>query len=198
MENIKINNLIKLYTILLLNKGNVHGYDILKHLENNLGSTISASQVYPFLNELKRKKLIQLIQIKKEGQRDKKAYSLTPNGKRFISNTLKKWDELLEIAFVNKITKCYHCGCELYNNKYKKLINKIELPFCCSHCADSYREMFKNNKLYACKICSFSYKKKKLKDKCKNWCKLHKSCNLKIIKYAVNQGGNDDKQEIQN
>src|SRR3989344_4022113 len=176
MENIKINNLIKLYTILLLNKGNVHGYDILKHLENNLGSTISASQVYPFLNELKRKKLIQLIQIKKEGQRDKKAYSLTPNGKKFISNTLKKWDELLEIAF----------------------INKIELPFCCSHCADSYREMFKNNKLYVCKICSFSYKNKKLKDKCQNWCKLHKSCNLEIIKYAVNQGGNDDKQEIQN
>jgi len=143
MENIKINNLIKLYTILLLNKGNVHGYDIIKHLEHNLGSSISASQIYPFLNELKRKKL---IQIKKEGQRDKKSYSLTLNGNKFISDTLKKWDELLEIAFVNKITKCYHCDCELYNNKYKKTISKKQLPFCCTHCADSYVEMMKNVK----------------------------------------------------
>lgn len=190
MENIKINNLIKLYTILLLNKGNVHGYDILKHLENNLGTSISASQVYPFLNELKRKKY---IKINEEGERDKKSYSLTPTGKKFISNTLKKWDELLEIAFVNKITKCYHCGCDLYNNKYKKKINNKELPFCCSHCADSYIEMIKDNKSFTCEICGFSYKTKELKDTCQNWCKLHKSCNLEIIKYAINKRGNDDK-----
>ncbi|MBS3146553.1 PadR family transcriptional regulator [Candidatus Woesearchaeota archaeon] len=184
MKSININNMIKLYTILLLNRGNVHGYDIIKHLEHNLENNISASQVYPFLNELKRKKL---IKINKEGERDKKSYSLTPTGKKFISDTLKKWDELLEIAFVNKITKCYHCSCELYNNKYKKLINKKELPFCCDHCADSYMDMVKNKKIYTCDICSFSYKTKELKDKCQNWCKNYKSCNLEIIKYATNK-----------
>lgn len=183
MEDIKINNLIKLYTILLLNRGNVHGYDILKHLENNLGSSISASQVYPFLNELKEKKL---IKIKTEGERDKKSYSLTPTGKKFVSKTLKKWDELLEIAFINKITKCHHCGCELYNNKYTAKINNKEFPFCCSHCADSYIQIINDKKtLYECKVCGMTYLTKEIRDKCQNWCISHKSCNLEIIKQSI-------------
>ena len=42
-------------------------------------------------------------------------------------------------------------------------------------------------KLYKCKECELIYKDKKLAEKCERWCKEHKSCNLKITKYAVNK-----------
>ena len=31
----------------------------------------------------------------------------------------------------------------------------------------------------------FKYKKKEIADKCKEWCKEHKSCNIAITKYAI-------------
>jgi len=41
-------------------------------------------------------------------------------------------------------------------------------------------------KKYQCKICKLYYKDKETAKKCYNWCKEHKSCNLEIIKNAVN------------
>jgi len=38
---------------------------------------------------------------------------------------------------------------------------------------------------YVCEECKFKYKDKIIAQKCENWCKKHKSCNLKITKYAV-------------
>ena len=40
-------------------------------------------------------------------------------------------------------------------------------------------------KYYKCSECGMKYKNKKLADKCREWCKKHKSCNIKIIKYAI-------------
>ncbi len=47
-------------------------------------------------------------------------------------------------------------------------------------------EIIKNkNKVYQCDACKLFYKDKSLAEKCENWCKLHHSCNLEIIKFAV-------------
>lgn len=43
-----------------------------------------------------------------------------------------------------------------------------------------------NKKYYQCGICKFVYKDKKWADKCEEWCKKHKSCNISITNYAVN------------
>jgi len=42
------------------------------------------------------------------------------------------------------------------------------------------------DKLYKCKICLHQYREKKWAQKCASWCVAHKSCNLEIIKHAVN------------
>ena len=41
------------------------------------------------------------------------------------------------------------------------------------------------NGLYQCENCKLSYKNKILAEKCQNWCKKHKSCNLEIIKHSL-------------
>ena len=43
----------------------------------------------------------------------------------------------------------------------------------------------KVNNLYICKECCLEYKNKELAEKCQDWCKKYKSCNLAITKYAV-------------
>ena len=39
--------------------------------------------------------------------------------------------------------------------------------------------------LWVCEICGFHYREKATAEKCEVWCKEHKSCNLEIIKEAV-------------
>lgn len=52
-------------------------------------------------------------------------------------------------------------------------------------CCD--RKKGKNNekKLYRCQECGLEFKKKELAEKCQNWCKENKSCNLEITKYSI-------------
>ena len=41
------------------------------------------------------------------------------------------------------------------------------------------------NGYYVCEECKLKYKEKILARKCENWCRKHKSCNLKITQYAI-------------
>jgi len=45
-----------------------------------------------------------------------------------------------------------------------------------------------NNELYQCEECGFKYVDKEWAEKCQEWCKKHKSCNLEIIEHAVKEG----------
>ena len=38
---------------------------------------------------------------------------------------------------------------------------------------------------YRCEECLLYYTDKKLAEKCEEWCKEYKSCNLKLTKYAL-------------
>lgn len=39
--------------------------------------------------------------------------------------------------------------------------------------------------LYQCEECGLKYENEEIAEKCQAWCKEHKSCNLDIIKDAV-------------
>ncbi len=52
-------------------------------------------------------------------------------------------------------------------------------------CWGHKKETGNKKKLYQCRECGFEYKKKEWAEKCQNWCKENKSCNLEITKYAV-------------
>ena len=48
------------------------------------------------------------------------------------------------------------------------------------------KKIKKENKIYyLCEACKFFYKKKEIAEKCQKWCEEHNSCNLEIIKHAV-------------
>lgn len=44
---------------------------------------------------------------------------------------------------------------------------------------------YKGKYFYQCKECKFVYEDKKLAEKCQFWCRKNHSCNMEIIKYAI-------------
>lgn len=48
----------------------------------------------------------------------------------------------------------------------------------------------KDIKLYQCEECGFKYKKRETAERCQVWCSEHKSCNLDIVKYAIQEPEN--------
>lgn len=135
MSNIKITNIVKLYTLSLLVTGPKHGYDLMKELEERLERRISASNVYPFLSALRKNKLIKFDKV---GKRDKKIYYLTKDGKNFTKQMFSKFGDLIDIAVKPKITTC-PCGCRIYAGGHTEKIKGKLMKFCCSHCAKMFK-----------------------------------------------------------
>lgn len=53
------------------------------------------------------------------------------------------------------------------------------------------KEVVRESKTYyACEECGLLYRDEAMAEKCQAWCAEHKSCNLDIIKYAVNDENN--------
>ena len=142
MKQLKVTNLIKLYTLLLLIKKEMHGYELIKELEKCTGQKISASHVYPFLQELEKNKF---VSHKRAGKREKKYYKLTNEGKKFIKSLIERFSSLTDILIKTKIEKCAHCNCEIYKGAYKKKIKGKLYTFCCKSCALFYNKPAKTH-----------------------------------------------------
>ena len=48
--------------------------------------------------------------------------------------------------------------------------------------------------LFLCEECKMMYREKSLTEKCEEWCKKYKSCNMDIVKYAVRMKGGKSKK----
>ena len=94
-DKIRVNTVIKLYTLVLLAEGPKHGYEIMKKLEEITGSSVGPSQVYPFLRQLEDAGIIKTTKI---GPREKKLYELTENGKSFVEDVLESSLTLIQAA----------------------------------------------------------------------------------------------------
>lgn len=42
-----------------------------------------------------------------------------------------------------------------------------------------------NQTHYLCQDCGFKYEEKEWAEKCEAWCREHKSCNIEVVKHAV-------------
>ncbi|MEK6983928.1 MAG: PadR family transcriptional regulator [Nanoarchaeota archaeon] len=135
MTRVKVTNMLKFYTICLLTSGPKHGYDLIKELEEKFGRRISASSVYPFLDTLRKNKLIKFNRIDK---RDKKVYHMTADGKNFAKQMFGKFGHLINIAIEPNIYKC-PCGCRIYAGGHIERVKGKIMKFCCQHCAKTYR-----------------------------------------------------------
>lgn len=136
MREVKITNLVKFYTILLLLEGPKHGYEIIKNVKEKLNKKMSPGEIYPFLKTLKKHNY---VKTKKIGTRGKKVYYLTKKGKIFVKVMINRFGSLIDIAVEPKLTSCAHCGCKIYEGGYREKIKGKILTFCCHHCAKSYK-----------------------------------------------------------
>ena len=136
MQEIKVTNMAKFYSLMLLCEGPKHGYELIKTTGEKLGKKVSPGQIYPFLAKLEK---AGYIKIKEEAEREKKIYKLTPAGKKFCQGMLHKFGSLVELAIEPSLSKCAHCGCEVFKGGHSEKINGREMMFCCVHCAASFK-----------------------------------------------------------
>ncbi len=134
--DIKITNLVKFYTLLLLAEKEKHGYEIIKEISNRTGKRVSPGQIYPFLKMLEKKGY---IKSGEPTEREKKQYKLTKDGKTFVQKMLGRFGDLVRLAVEPQIEECAHCGCKVYGKAYKKKIKNQQLSFCCQYCAKSFK-----------------------------------------------------------
>ncbi len=133
--SVKITNIVKLYALLLLSEKRKHGYELIKEIGARLDKQISAGEIYPFLNRLKK---AGYIKIEKAGERDKKVYGLTPAGRKFVKSMLSKFANLIELAIEPSLTQCAHCGCKIFGGGFAKKIRGKSFAFCCKYCAKGF------------------------------------------------------------
>ena len=142
-HEIKIQSLSKFYILLLLkSKSVVTGYQIIKRLERDLGTTASPTGIYDFLKNLKSKKYIEDIE-KSESKRGK-GFKLTLSGNDFIDRIFTRFDNLIEVAIQSKLEICKSCGVKLYGEFHTESIHGEETNFCCKHCAKAYKNSLHN------------------------------------------------------
>ncbi len=95
-----LTNLTKLYVLVALNKSPKHGYELMSDFLKITGKNLSAGQVYPLLNNMRRKGLVD-VSVAYEGQRERKIYSLTDEGRKFRETVLGQLRDLLAYGGVS-------------------------------------------------------------------------------------------------
>jgi DNA-binding PadR family transcriptional regulator len=124
--------------LMFLYEGPCHGYNILDKFRKRLGKEVSPSLVYPFLQQLEQKGLVR-HKIEKVGDKEKKVFELTDEGKQLCQRLFKRFSALVYTAIEPSLEICAHCGCKVYEGGYRETIDKKETTFCCKHCAESYK-----------------------------------------------------------
>lgn len=129
----------RFYILTILYEKPSHGYEILSRFRERVGKKVSPSLVYPFLQQLEQKGLVK-YRIKKVGEKEKKVFELTDEGKELCIRLFKRFSNLVSVAIEPRLEICAHCGCKVYEGGYKEVINGREIAFCCIHCAQSYKQ----------------------------------------------------------
>jgi hypothetical protein len=73
------------------------------------------------------------------GEKERKIFQLTDEGRELCTGLFKRFAELVSIAITPSLDVCAHCGCKVYEGAYHEVIDGKEIAFCCLHCAASYK-----------------------------------------------------------
>ena len=134
-----ISDFSRFYILTLLYEKPAHGYSILTKFKKRIGKGISPSLVYPFLHKLEKKGLVKHT-MKPVGEKEKKVYELTTEGRKLCRRLFKRFAALVSTAIEPSLEVCAHCGCKLYEGGHTEIINGKKTTFCCKHCAGSYKQ----------------------------------------------------------
>jgi DNA-binding PadR family transcriptional regulator len=129
----------RFYILTILYEGPAHGYQIMSQFKKRVRKEISPSLVYPFLEQLEDKGYVKHT-LQPVGDKVKKVFTLTDEGRELCTCLFKRFAGLVSIAIEPSLSVCAHCGCKVYEGAYKEVIDGKEMAFCCSHCAASYKE----------------------------------------------------------
>jgi len=129
----------RFYILTILYEGPAHGYRILNRFKQRTGKEVSPSLVYPFLQRLEEKGLVKHT-LKPVGEKEKKIFELTKEGKELCRGLFKRFANLVSVAIEPGLYVCAHCGCKVYEGGYREVTEGKEVTFCCMHCARSYKE----------------------------------------------------------
>src|SRR3954469_23011872 len=85
-----------------------HGYDLSKLIETRSGGMLKfrVASLYPLLYRLEKRGWIHGRWIEKAGQRRRRYYRLTPEGKKILAAQRHSWREF--VAAINRITGIEH------------------------------------------------------------------------------------------
>jgi PadR family transcriptional regulator, regulatory protein PadR len=140
-----ISDFSRFYILTILYEGPAHGYSIISRFKNRVKKEVSPSLVYPFLQQLEEKGLVKHT-IEPVGEKERKIFELTQEGKTLCTCLFKRFAELVSIAIEPSLYVCAHCACKVYEGGYREVIDGKEMAFCCMHCAQSYKECKKLSK----------------------------------------------------
>jgi DNA-binding PadR family transcriptional regulator len=131
-------DMIRSSIVLLLSEKPLHGYGIMKEVEDRIGRQVNPSLLYPFLKQLEKNELVRSTK-KPVGQKPKNVYELTATGKELAARIYKRISSMVSSAIKPNLSICFHCGCKIYEGGYRETIRSKERIFCCVHCAQAYK-----------------------------------------------------------
>ncbi|MDY6777964.1 MAG: PadR family transcriptional regulator [Candidatus Nanohaloarchaea archaeon] len=130
MPEADVSHIVRLYTLLLLEQGPHHGYELIKEIGDVTGEEPSTSHIYPFLKKLEEN---DLVKAEEEGSRGKTVYTLTSEGEAFAADQISELGAMLSTAVEGSIQECSHCTCKIYADGYEEDGD----VYCCRHCAEA-------------------------------------------------------------
>src|SRR5215471_8104874 len=85
-----------------------HGYEISKLIEQRSGGTVRfyVASLYPLLYRLEKRGWLQGRWVEKAGQRRRRYYRLTPEGRRVLASQRRGWQAF--VAAINRIVEAEH------------------------------------------------------------------------------------------
>src|SRR6266542_1337114 len=97
-----------LLVLSLLEARQRHGYEISKLIESRSGGVVrfNVASLYPLLYRLERRALVQGRWIEKAGQRRRRYYRLTAEGRKVLARQRSSWEAF--VMAVNRITGGEH------------------------------------------------------------------------------------------
>ena len=92
----------ELLILAALEEGQLHGYDIAREITRRSDGllTFHVASLYPLLYKLEDRQWIVGRWVEKAGQRRRRCYRLTPEGRRVLAKQRNRWE-----AFVQALTK---------------------------------------------------------------------------------------------
>jgi DNA-binding PadR family transcriptional regulator len=131
-------DMIRSSIVLLLSEKPLHGYGIMKEVEDRIGRPVNPSLLYPFLKQLEKNDLVRSIE-RPVGKKTKTIYELTDAGRELATRIYKRIASMVSMAITPNTSTCFHCGCKIYEGGYYEIINDKVKTFCCIHCAQAYK-----------------------------------------------------------